>query len=171
MLVLITGLPGTGKSTISYRLARNIRASVLRTDEVRKRILEPLTYSEEEKELVYKATFLIAEHLLRARRNVIIDGTFYKMELRRRIYSIAAATRSEMTVVECIAPESVIKRRMERRARRRTLSDADYEVYKKVKVQYEPIKREHIILDTSNPLRDNLSELYNKMDLQKWSRR
>ncbi len=171
MLVLLTGLPGTGKSTIANRLARRIGASVLRTDEVRKRILDAPTYSEEEKELVYKATFLISEHLLRAKRNVIIDGTFYKRALRKRIYRIAAETRSDMTIVECTAPEWVIQRRMKRREKRRGLSDADYGVYKKITAQYEPIEEHHIVLDTGKPLADNLNDLYGKMDLRRWTRR
>jgi len=89
MLVLITGLPGTGKSTIAMHLARRLRATVLRTDVIRKQLFPQPKYTEEEKELVYKVTFLIAEYLLRAGKNVILDGTFYKRSLRQRVYQLA----------------------------------------------------------------------------------
>lgn len=167
MLVLICGLPGTGKSTIANALARKIEATVLRTDEIRKELFREPRYSEEEKELVYRATFLIAAYLLKSRRNVIIDGTFYRRAIRKRIYEIAGETKSRLKIVECVAPEYIIRRRMESRARRMNLlSDADYEVYKKIKNEFEPIQREHIIIDTSKDPERNLKELYEKLHLR-----
>jgi hypothetical protein len=169
MLVLITGLPGTGKSTVANRLAKRINARVLRTDEIRKRLFAKPKYTEEEKEIVYKTLFLIAENLLRARRNVVIDGTFYKRSLRRQIYRTAALRRSKLIIVECIASEEAIARRMKRREKRRIrLSDADFEVYKKIKREYEPIISEHIVLDTTRPLNETLNELYSNISLKMW---
>ncbi len=163
MLILICGLPGTGKSTVANALARKIGATVLRTDEIRKKLFEEPRYSEEEKELVYRVIFLIAEHLLRNGCNVIIDGTFYKRALRRRIYEIAEGTRSGMEVVECVAPEYLIKRRMESGRKRMSLSDADYEIYKKIKEEFEPIERKHIVIDTSMPPEQNLAQLLSEL--------
>lgn len=162
MLILICGLPGTGKSTVANALARKIGATVLRTDEIRKKLFEEPRYSEEEKELVYRVIFLIAEHLLKNRCNVIIDGTFYKRALRQQVYEIAEKTNSSIEVVECVTPEYLIKRRMES-GRKRALSDADYEVYKKIKDEFEPIERKHIVIDTSRPPEQNLAQLLNEL--------
>lgn len=163
MLVLITGLPGTGKSTVADHLAKRINAKVLRTDEIRKRLFAKPKYTDEEKELVYRALFGIAERLLMLKHNVIIDGTFYKRELRQQIYKIAALTKSKLIIVECTAPEEAIVKRMRRRLKGRGLSDADYEVYTKIKKEYEPIESEHITLDTSRPLKDALDKLYSSI--------
>jgi len=166
MLVLICGLPATGKSTIANHLAKKIGAMILRTDIIRKELLPAPKYSDKEKELVYNVTFLIAKYLLKAKRNVIIDGTFYKRALRKRIYKIATYTRSRLEIVECISPEDVIKRRMARRGKRKHFpSDADYQVYKLIKEQFEPIQRRHVVIDTSKHLSANLRELYVKMRL------
>lgn len=162
MLILICGLPGTGKSTIANALARKIGATVLRTDEIRKKLFEDPRYSDEEKELVYRVIFLIAEHLLRNRCNVIIDGTFYKRAIRKRIYEIAENTKSRLEVVECVAPEYLIKRRTES-GRKRALSEADYEIYKKIKDEFEPIERKHIVIDTSRPPEQNLEQLLSEL--------
>lgn len=167
MLVLITGLPGTGKSTVANHLAERIGASVLRTDEIRKRLFAKPKYTEEEKELVYKILFLIAEELLKINHHVVIDGTFYKSALRKQIYKIASSTNSRLIIVECTASEEEIVRRMQRRLGGRGLSDADYEVYKKIKREYEPIETEHIMLDTSRPLKETLSMLYSNIPLDK----
>jgi len=61
MLILICGLPATGKSTVARRLAKALDAEVLRTDIVRKALIGNPTYTEEEKNLIYKTVFLIAE--------------------------------------------------------------------------------------------------------------
>jgi len=78
MLILVCGLPATGKSNLARNLARKLKAQVLNTDVVRKDLIKKPTYTDDEKELVYKVTFLIARYLILNRRNVVIDGTFYK---------------------------------------------------------------------------------------------
>ncbi len=163
MIILMAGLPASGKSTLAKALARKIRATVLRTDLVRKQLFEKPTYSREEKLLVYKVTFLIAEYLARAKVNVILDGTFYKRELRNKVYQIGKKTRTKVFVVECCAPEAVIKERMERRKLRGSLSDADFEVYKKISREFEPIQRPHIIVDSSRSIKENVSEVLRRI--------
>lgn len=156
---MVTGLPASGKSTIARSLARHLDGSVLSTDRIRKCLLSRPVYTEEEKELVYTVMFMVAEHLLRRGSTVILDGTFYLRELRKKVYSLVSRTGASLVVVECTCPEDVVKRRLERRARRKGLSDADYEVYKKIKKVYEPIHRRHITVDTSHTLDRNVGEI------------
>lgn len=163
MLVLITGLPGTGKSTVADHLAKRINAKVLRTDEIRKHLFTTPKYTNEEKEIVYNALFLTAENLLKAKQNVVVDGTFYKKALRQKVHKVAASAKSSFVIVECTAPDEAIARRMVRRLKRGGLSDADYEVYKKIKKQYEPIESEHIVLNTDRPLKETLDDLYSAL--------
>ncbi|NOZ76397.1 MAG: AAA family ATPase [Euryarchaeota archaeon] len=153
-------MPATGKSTLSRNLAKKIGAHVLRTDVIRKELIKRPTYTPEEKELVYSATFITARYLLRAGEKVIIDGTFYKRKLRQRVYRIAKETGAKLVVIECVVPDYIIKRRMERRKkRRRGPSQADYEVYRKMKEEFEPIRRRHITVDTSRHIKDNLRDV------------
>jgi len=159
MLILICGLPGTGKSTIAMRLASRLKASLLRTDVIRKKLFPSPEYTEAEKELVYRATFLIAEYLLKAGVCVIIDGTFYRRSLRKMVYEVAERTGVRKAVIECTAPEHVIRRRMERRKGRNLPTDADYQVYLKIRGQWEPIEGEHLLIDTSKSISQNLREV------------
>lgn len=148
---------------MARKLAKKLNGTVLGTDEIRRQIISRPTYTQGEKELVYRVMLLTAEYLLRSRGVVVLDGTFYLRSLRKRVYSLAAKTRSRLVVVECTCPEEVIRRRMERRAGRTTLSDADYGVYKKIKQLYEPILRSHITVDTSNPLRHTVVEVLSQI--------
>ena len=166
MLVLVCGLPGTGKSTLAHKLAKRTNATLLRTDSVRKELFDESRYTEDEKEIVYRTIFLMTRYLL-PWQNVVIDGTFYKREIRHRVYELARQRGNEMRVVECTCPEHVIKRRMERRGTRvRVLSDADYEVYLKIKHLFEPIKRTHITVDTSGNSRESAE--YVIRELERW---
>jgi len=143
---------------MARKLAKKLGGVVLSTDKIRKRIIKEPTYTKEEKELVYRVMLLTAEYLLRSGGTVVLDGTFYLRSLRERVYSLASRMRSRLVIVECICPEKVIRRRMGRREGRISLSDADYEVYKKIKAVYEPIRRSHITVDTSKALSHTLDE-------------
>jgi predicted kinase len=107
---------------------------------------------------------LVTEYLLRSDRNVVLDGTFYKRGLRSQVYSVAKKTGAKLAVVECKASGNNIKRRMGRRANRKNdPSDANLEVYKKIKQDFQPIKRKHLVLDTAKSKQSNQEELVGYM--------
>ncbi|MEE9564671.1 MAG: AAA family ATPase, partial [Candidatus Hydrothermarchaeaceae archaeon] len=90
----------------------------------------------------------------------VLDGTFYKRSLRGQIYDISKRTGAKLAVIECRAPEENIKRRTGRRTKRKNqASDADYEIYKKIKTEFEPIRRKHLALDTSKSRQNTLEEV------------
>ncbi len=81
--VWITGLPGSGKSTITRELAKNIRnVQVLAMDEMRPKFVARPTYTEKEREYAYQA--FIAEGLKRIKRgvNLIFDATAHRRAWR-----------------------------------------------------------------------------------------
>jgi hypothetical protein len=159
MLVLVTGLPATGKSTMARKLAGKLKGVVLSTDRIRKRLVSRPEYTRGEKEMVYRVMILIAEYLLRSGVTVVLDGTFYLRSLRKQVYSLSSRTGSRLLIVECSCPEEVVRRRLKRRLRRKSLSDADYGVYKKIKNVYEPLLRKHISVDTRKALDQNIEEV------------
>lgn len=149
MLVLISGLPATGKSTVARMIAREINARVLRTDEIRKAIIKKPEYSEREKDIVYSAMLLIADELLKNNINVVLDATFYKKELRERAKKIAKRNKKKFLIVETVCNEKVVKERMRKRKKNlKSVSDADFDVYKKIKKEFEEIEEEHVVVDT-----------------------
>lgn len=72
----ITGLPGSGKSTIAEGFKkRHPTFIILRMDELRKVVTPEPTYSESEREIVYRCLVYIASLLVRHGHDVIIDAT------------------------------------------------------------------------------------------------
>jgi len=92
--VWVTGLPGSGKSTIAHSLLKSLRdvgvdAQILSSDMLRKVITPKPKYTEDERDIVYGALVFIAELLTKNGVNVIIDATAnrrrYREEARRRL--------------------------------------------------------------------------------------
>jgi predicted kinase len=149
MLVLVCGLPGTGKSTVAKELAKSINGKLLRTDIIRKEVFKKPKYTEREKQNVYELLFSRAEQLLSKNISCVLDGTFYKKSLREKAHDVAKKTGAKFEIIECICPEKVIHKRMKKRTKTSDASDADFRIYEKMKNEYEPIEEKHIVIDTS----------------------
>ena len=152
MLIMICGLPGTGKSTLAKAVAEKIGAVHISSDTVRMKLLKERTYSEEEKEKIYDLMLKEAENLLKEGKTIVLDATFYKKKLRELVKGIAEKAESKFFIVECITEENLLKERIFSRKKEETESETDFEIYKKVKAQFEPIEEDHIAVDTSLPL-------------------
>ena len=102
--VWITGLPASGKSTISRALAsqlavRGIKAAVLESDELRPIFTPRLTYSEEERDTFYGALAFLGKLLVEHGVPVIFDAT---ANLRRyRDHARATIPRFLEVFVDC----------------------------------------------------------------------
>ena len=88
----LTGLPGSGKSSVAREAARRLDASgtrvrVLELDEIRRVVTPRPTYTAEEREILYRALAYMALLLYNEGINVIVDATAD----RRRFRDLARA--------------------------------------------------------------------------------
>ncbi|MGB8959926.1 MAG: AAA family ATPase [Candidatus Aminicenantales bacterium] len=152
MLIILTGLPGTGKSTVAGALARELGAAVLSTDKIRAEKRGRPGFSRAEKGGVYERLFARAERGLRDGRSLVLDGTFYLRRLREAGAAVGRRAGVPVFVVEVISPVAVVKRRMERRSSRtRGPRPAGFEVHRFIRRSYEPVRSRHLTLDTTHP--------------------
>lgn len=147
MLFVFCGLPGTGKTTVAKIIAKKLNATIISTDYIRKKIFEKPAYQDWEKELVYKVMYLLAEHISKT-QTCILDAVFAKEQHRDVVKEMAIKNRVPIYFVEFVCDDEVVVKRIANK--RRALSDADYQIYLKLKKEYEPIKFDHIIIDTSD---------------------
>ncbi len=76
MVLWITGLPGSGKSTLAEEIKKAFpEFIVLRMDELRKVVTPMPTYSEEERDIVYRALIFTAKVLSETGCDVLMDAT------------------------------------------------------------------------------------------------
>jgi adenylylsulfate kinase len=86
--IWITGLPGSGKSTVLKELEpllfeSGIKAVTLSLDHIRKVLTPEPKYSDEERALVYRSLVMMAQLLVeQGDKNVIIDATGNRREFR-----------------------------------------------------------------------------------------
>lgn len=146
-LVLIGGLPGTGKSTLAADLAQRAGLYVIRSDLVRKELAgldrtgsEPQPFGEgiytpDWTEQTYAECLRRAEARLFEGQRVIVDASF-REESKRRLF-LEAATRWGVpgACLLCQAEASVIRERLARR--RNDASDADWTIYLKAAESWE----------------------------------
>jgi predicted kinase len=161
LIVLFCGLPGVGKTSLANELAPLINAIVLSTDKIRKEVISKPTYTKEEKRLIYDVMLLVARYLHDAAGiNCILDATFNTEKSRRTaIEKLVNVSSDQIYIVECICPEDVVITRL--KARKGDYSDADIDIYRKMKQLYEPVKEmeKHIVIDTSQDPKMNAEQI------------
>ena len=152
MIVIVFGLPGSGKSYFARKFADLINADYISSDRVRKEMLNSTTYSGKEKLSVYDEMLMRMKRLIRENRSVVIDATFYLDKIRKKF----SREESNIFFIEVKADEQVI---IERLKRKRSDSNADFEVYKKIKQQWEPMCEPHLLLQSTDA---NIGDMLNK---------
>ncbi len=162
LIILFSGLPGVGKTRLAHELAPLINGVVLSTDKIRKEVISRPTYTKEEKELIYDLMLLVAKYLHKSCSgvNCILDATFNTEESRRNAREkLAEVAAEQIYIVECICPEDVVITRL--KARKGDYSDADIDIYGKMKQVYEPVKERerHIVIDTSQDPKINAEKI------------
>ncbi len=153
VLVMTVGLPGSGKSTFAGRLGPQIQAVVLESDALR-RLLNPApTHSPRENFILFRSIHAAARELLDRGISVIVDATSLIESDRRPLYRVAEETGARLVVVETTAPEDLVLARLGRRLAGETTdsSDAGPEVYARMAERYQPVRRPHWVVDTSDP--------------------
>jgi aminoglycoside phosphotransferase family enzyme/predicted kinase len=123
-LVLVGGLPGTGKSTVAAALADATGWSVLRSDEVRKdiagighttaAIAEPGEgiYRPELTDATYDALLARARTALQLGETVILDAGWSAAVHRAAARQMAEATVADLVELRCVAPAEVAEQRI-----------------------------------------------------------
>ena len=121
VLVVLAGLPGTGKTTIGRLLARRLRAAYLRTDVIAgPMLLEGLTEDNAEAgHVAYGIAREVATEDLRAGVPVVVDGVHATHERRAIWRGVSEATHTRLVQLEMTLADGVEHRlRVENRQAR-----------------------------------------------------
>ena len=152
-LILMAGLPGSGKSTFARRLAVETGAVLLESDALRQLLFGGPTHQASESRALFAAMFDAAGKLLRSGYTVIIDATNLKRSDRRPAHELASATGAHLVIAQTVAPEAAILDRLDRRAAGFDPADhslAGVAVYRHMAEEAQPILEDHWQIDTSD---------------------
>ena len=138
-LLIVGGLPGTGKSTLAGALCDRFGWTLLRSDEVRKDLFglghddhppagfREGMYGDDATRATYDALLDRARSLLRCGEPVVLDASWTDRRHRAAASVLARDTASEFVELRCATSSAVAATRMQRRAgagRRRLRRDA-----------------------------------------------
>ena len=171
VLVVVSGLPGTGKSYFSRRLAQQAPLAVLESDALRKVLTPSPIHTAEESARLFQAIHEVIDILLGQRLSVLLDATSLAETHREHLYRLAERHNAKMMLVLVEAPPQVVRQRLDVRGKsplRQDHSDADWDVYQRMRPLQEPIKRDHISVDTSGDIEPVIEKV--ARDIQLWTR-
>jgi uncharacterized protein len=168
VLILVVGLPGTGKTTLARSLGMRLGATVYSSDRVRKGLagveathrsndaIDSGLYSAEMSQRTYAGLRELASESLAGGRSVVLDATYRTRDERASMIDIAHSRGCPYWLVECQLPESVALRRVaERQESGEGASDANAEIYRVQRSRFEPIvasEGPHVVADMSKPI-------------------
>ena len=154
-LVVVSGLPGTGKSYFSRHLAQRLPLAQLESDVLRKALVGRPSYTVPENGRLFRAIHGLIRQLLASGTPVLLDATNLVEDHRKRLYRIADDLGVRLALVRLEAPEEVVHQRLERRQCRQDpcdQSDAGLEVYERMRARMDPIGHDHLLVDASEDI-------------------
>jgi uncharacterized protein len=176
LVIVICGVPASGKSHLAAPLATASGLPRLSSDLVRKRLagIQPTKpaaaehYSEEFNRATYAELGRLAASEALAHGGALVDATF-RHRRDRDAFTHAFANQAPLLLVECLTPASVLAERAAQRERDPSrVSDATLSVVLSEHVTWEPLEEvqadRHVTLRTDRQLQKILADLIALLD-------
>jgi predicted kinase len=150
-LVVMSGLPGSGKSTVAEGLSRHFSMPVFSVDPIEAAMWRGGLLRDQTGIAAYEVAIALAGEQLRRGHSVIVDAVNPVEAPRAAWRELAARHRAQLKIIECVcADETTHRRRIE--ARRRNIAGMPEPGWGRVlerRAEYEPWRDARLALDTS----------------------
>jgi len=155
MVVIMAGLPGTGKSTVARSLAERLPGAVLDKDTIRAALFTPahVEYSRAQDDFCQEIMLQTAAYLLGRNSSscVFLDGrTFSRRYQRERVLEFCSQLQTRWAILECVCSEQTALARLEKAAEERIhpATNRTPDLYHQVRKAWEPIDLPKLVIDT-----------------------
>jgi adenylylsulfate kinase len=159
MIVLLAGLPGTGKTALARELAQRTAGRVLSKDEFRHAIFAPeeIEYSSRQDDFCLQLMLQTAGYLLSRNPSltIIFDGRPFSRRYQiDNVLHAATSLHQPWRIIECVCSEETVRTRLEGDARNggHPAGNRDYSLYLAVKERFEEIVHPKVVIDTGQEL-------------------
>jgi predicted kinase len=157
-LIVLSGLPGTGKSQIADAIGRARRAPVLSVDPIESAILEAgIEASFETGLAAYVVAERVADASLAAGLDAVIDAVNSVDPARDMWRRLAAKHDVRLRIIECVlTDEKVHRRRLAGRDRGLRLAEPTWVDIERRRREWTPWPEPHLTLEATEPVRGNV---------------
>lgn len=145
-LILLSGLPGAGKTTFAHALAEVLDFEHVESDAVRRGLAPRPAYTPPENGLVFETVEARARAALEAGRHALVDATNLSNRDRRRFVRLARRLDATLIPVRLTAPEATIRDRLANP--REGFSQADVAVYEAMRDRVQQLAAPVVVVDT-----------------------
>jgi predicted kinase len=159
MIVLMAGLPGTGKTTLAGELVRHSCGLVLSKDEIRHALFGPeeVEYSSRQDDFCLQVMLETAGELLQreSSRTIFLDGrTFSRRYQIDNVVSAAASLHQDWRIIECLCSDDAARQRLERQSAlgAHPAGNRNFQLYLDVRSRFEAIVLPKVVIDMERPL-------------------
>jgi predicted kinase len=157
MIVLMAGLPGTGKSTLARAIALRTSGIVLDKDQIRSTLFpaEEIEYSSEQDDFCLSVMLQTAAYLLQKNpeRIIFIDGRpFSKRRQIDQALQAAEKLGQPWRILECVCSENVARQRLEEQCGEHLAANRNYELYRRLKGSWEEIMLAKTVIYTEDSI-------------------
>jgi len=159
-IILMSGLPGSGKSTIAESLAKELKLPIFSVDPIESSIIKSgIKKSFETGLAAYVVADTLAAEQLKLGISVIIDAVNAIKEARDMWQKLSAKYNAKLIIIECILDTKIHKERLEERVRNmHGMPEVTWEDVENRKKEYLPWQEERLVLDTSQSTEENLQK-------------
>jgi predicted kinase len=151
-LIVVSGLPGSGKSTVADGLSRRLSIPVFSVDPIEAAMWRNGIAKSQTGIAAYEVAAALADEHLRLGHSVIIDAVNPIEAPRAGWRTLAAKHKAGMKIIECVcANEAIHRQRIE--ARRRNIDGMPEVTWSRVlerRAEYQPWTDPRLTLDTSD---------------------
>jgi predicted kinase len=152
---MVMGLPGSGKTYFAKAFAKKIGGIHINSDMVRKQHNKQPAYTTADKTAIYSVMFNQVCQALKRGKIVVVDATFSLQKYRGPYFDFVQKNQISVMPIVVEADEHTIAQRLQKK---RPDSDADFAVYKKIKSQFEPLIRKHLVLSSDKLSQEKMIE-------------
>ena len=161
-LVVVSGVPGTGKSIIAEAAARRIGGALLSKDIFEAALWRSgIDRQRNAGWASYEQLGAVAEEQLRLGLSVVVDSVATNERIRSTWRDVASRTQARFIAIECVCSDERLHRaRIDGRTRNIPgWPELTWKEVVEVRSRYEPWHGERLVLDAVRPIEENVEAL------------
>ena len=157
-LIVLSGMPGTGKSTLASALGKRTGLPVFSVDPIESAILDArIERSFETGLAAYTVAIALADARLELGHGAIADAVNAVPWAKQQWRRLARRRRARLKIIECVCSDQAIhRRRLRRRRRGLKLSEPTWDDVVRRNQEWVPWTGRVLVVDALEPVRRNV---------------